>query len=257
MLAVKDLSKSFNGVKALDNLRFEVTEDIITALIGPNGAGKTTFFNIITGFLEPNQGEVYFNGKPIANLPPHKVARMGIGRTFQNIRLCPTMNVLENVMLALKYKTGDKLFPAILRTPTMLREDKELRELALTYLEMVDMANKRDSSGANLSHGQKRLVEIARALALKPKLLLLDEPMSGLFPGMIEKVLELMRQLSEKGTTILFIEHNIKVVMKISDWIVVLNQGRNIAEGPPDEIRNNAEVITAYLGKGATNASRS
>lgn len=249
LLRLENIVKAFDGVKAADGLTFELEEGKITALIGPNGAGKTTAFNIATGFLEQDSGSILFNGNDISWASPHKIARLGIGRTFQNIRLFPQMPVIENVMLALRYPKGESLWSAVLQTASMRREETENKDKALELLRLVGLEEKKDVPAEQMSHGQRRLLSIARALALDPKLLLLDEPMSGLFPEMIVKMKGIMRQLKDSGTTVLFIEHNMKVVMDISDHVIVLNHGKKIAEGTPQEIQTSAAVIEAYLGK--------
>lgn len=223
----------------------------ISALIGPNGAGKTTIFNLLTGFLLPSEGDIRLDGKRIDGLPPNEIARRGIARTFQIVRTFGGLSVLDNVMLGCASPNGESLFGALARPPNVTKEKRKNETRARDLLRLVDLDQHKSRMAQDLGYGEQKLVEIARALATDADLLLLDEPMAGLSNDMVRKMIAVMRDLQALGKTILFIEHNMHVVMDVSDHIFVLNYGQEIARGAPAEIRCNKQVIEAYLGSGA------
>ena len=253
-LTVTGLSKAFDGVKAVNDLSLTVEPDKITALIGPNGSGKTTLLNLISGLLRPDRGQIKLGDRVINSQPPHVIARLGVARTFQHIRLFPQISVRDNLMLALSDRHDERLSGTFLRPKTVAERETARIAKARELLETIGLASKESVMGWELSHGQRRLLEIARTLALRPSVLLLDEPMAGLSPSMIALMKETIRSLRGQGRTILFVEHNVKVVLELSDHVIVLDHGAKIAEGTPDEIRENPRVIEAYLGGGLTHA---
>jgi branched-chain amino acid transport system ATP-binding protein len=254
LLAATDISKIFGGLVAVDDVNFTIKPKSIVSIIGPNGAGKTTFFNMLTGLYRPSIGNIVFEGNDITGRRPDLITAMGIARTFQNIRLFSTMSAVENVMVGQHARMKGGLFGSILRTPGVRQEEKEVREKAREILDYVGLKKAEfEQISINLSYGDQRRVEIARALASDPSLLLLDEPTAGMNPNESARLTEFMEQLrDEKGLTILLIEHDMKVVMEVSEHITVLDHGEKIAEGKPQEIRDDERVVEAYLGKKAS-----
>lgn len=249
ILEVVSLRKNFGGVVALDDLSFDVREGQIKSIIGPNGAGKTTLFNIISGVYPASSGQVKFEGKDIASLPPHVVAKRGISRTFQNLKLFGNMTVLENVMVGRHCRTKVGILRAALKVPGARGEEKRTVAAAMELLQFVGLADSARRGAGTLPFGKQRLVEIARALATEPKLLLLDEPASGLNVRETEGVSQLIQRIRDTAKTVVVVEHDMSLVMGISERVLVLDHGRRIAEGPPREVQKHPEVLKVYLGE--------
>lgn len=254
ILQVNQLSKSFGGVRATNNLSFSVRQNHIHTLIGPNGAGKSTLFNQISGLTTPDEGKIVFLDQDITALRPDEIARLGISRTYQNIRLFPDLTVFETVLVGTYPITGGNILSALFRTPSFRKKERLAKEYTEEILRLVGLWEIRNEYAANLSYGNQRLVEIARALASKPRLLLLDEPTAGMNPNETKKMMELFSIINEQGITILIIAHDMELVMRISNIVTVLNFGEKLAEGTPDEIRQHPAVIEAYMGGTGSNA---
>lgn len=248
ILSATDLRKVFGGVVAVDVDHLSVYRQDITALIGPNGAGKTTFFDVVTGFVKGDRGRVNFGGSDITGHPPYAIAKQGLVRTFQLTRALSRMSVLENMLLAAPRQTGEHVQNTYFRRGTIRSQEAEHRAEAMALLERFTLAPLADEYAGKLSGGQKKLLELARALMVKPTMVLLDEPMAGVNPALGEQLLGYVLELRAEGKTFLFVEHDMDVVMRISDRVVVMATGAIIADGPPDEVRGDPAVISAYLG---------
>lgn len=249
LLKATELSKSFGGIKAVNNAHIEVNRGSITGLIGPNGAGKTTLFNLLSNFIQPDQGKILFDQQPIHNLPPHKIATQGFIRTFQVARVLSRLSVLENMLLATPHQTGENFFKVWFQQSKLRAEERQNKERAMDILESVGLAAKAQDYAGALSGGQRKLLEMARTLMTNPKLILLDEPAAGVNPTLINQICEHIVNWNQQGISFLVIEHNMDVIMSLCDRVWVMAEGTNLAEGTPEEIQNNKSVLEAYLGQ--------
>ena len=251
MLAIEHLSKSFGGVHAVQDVSFTVREGAIHSVIGPNGAGKTTLFNLVSGIYTPTKGRIMFNGEDVAGMAPDALARRGLSRTFQNLQVCMNMTAIDNVMVGSHLRLNQNLFASMLRLPAVRRMDAECRAEAARLMDFVGVGKYKDADASQMPYGALKRLEIARALAASPKILLLDEPAAGLNHTETGEIEDLIRKVAQSGVTVLLVEHDMKLVMNLSDHILVLDYGKTLAEGTAAEVRASPDVIAAYLGAAA------
>ncbi|GAB4227696.1 MAG: ABC transporter ATP-binding protein [Stanieria sp.] len=249
LLSATGLNKNFGGIKAVSNAEIKVNQGSITGLIGPNGAGKTTLFNLLSNFIRPDRGQVIFDHQPIDHLQPHEIAQRGFIRTFQVARVLSKLTVLENMLLATPKQTGENFFQVWLKQPQVRQEERENKQKALEILESVGLVEKAYDYAGALSGGQRKLLEMARTLMTNPKLILLDEPAAGVNPTLINQICEHILDWNRQGITFLIIEHNMDVIMSLCNHVWVLAEGTNLADGTPEEIQTNSDVLEAYLGE--------
>ena len=252
MLEVNSLTKSFGGLKAVDNFSFKVNKGTIHAIIGPNGAGKTTLINMLTGIYRCDSGTIFLDGADITNISTDQLVYRGICRTFQNLEVCTNMSVLDNVLLGFDRYMNKNLIDTLFRSKKLLEDEKRFKDRAMHLLSLIGIEKYAETKAANLSYGILKKLEIIRALATSPELILLDEPVAGLNPKETAEVAELIKTVVADEVTVILVEHHMKMVMELSDYITVMNFGKKLAEGSPKEIRENPNVIAAYLGKGAS-----
>ncbi|WP_377702065.1 ABC transporter ATP-binding protein [Pseudoduganella sp. UC29_71] len=251
MLEIRNLSKSFGGVHAVQDVSFAIKEGSIHSVIGPNGAGKTTLFNLITGVYTPTKGEIVLRGENVAGLTPDQLARRGMSRTFQNLQICLNMTAIDNVMVGAHLRLNQNLFASMLRLPSVRKADQVCRDEAAQLMDFVGVGQYVDADSSQMPYGALKRLEIARALAARPKVLLLDEPAAGLNHTETGEIEALIRKVAQSGVTVVLVEHDMKLVMNLSDHILVLDYGKKLAEGTAAEVRANPDVVAAYLGAAA------